>query len=110
MLMDTTMTTKQEVCPKGGLGSSKPSSESAVLAAVQQEIAPQLTVELSAVQPHTNLAEDLGADSLDLLQVAIGLERGLQVELPDAELERITTVQQLIDCVRKHLPVTGVVA
>lgn len=73
-------------------------------------VAEHLGADATQVAPASRLVGDLGCDSLDLLQVAIAIEREMNVELPDAELERITTVQQLIDCVRKHLPVTGVVA
>lgn len=53
--------------------------------------------------PKTRLREDIGLDSIDLIELAINLEHRFHIEIPDPELERFRTVQDVLDCVDSHL-------
>jgi acyl carrier protein len=59
----------------------------------------ELRVETQAVEPGASIAHDLGADSLDAVEVVMALEDEFGLEIPDRDAERITTVQQAIEYV-----------
>ena len=61
-----------------------------------------LAVDASAVTPEANFADDLDADSLDLVELVMALEEEFDTEIPDEEAEKITTVQAAIDYVTAH--------
>jgi acyl carrier protein len=66
----------------------------------------QLGVEESDVTPTAKFADDLGADSLDLVELIMAIEENfstpnLKVEIPDTEAEKILTVQDAIDYIKK---------
>lgn len=61
----------------------------------------QLGVEEKDVVPTASFAEDLGADSLDLVQLFQSLEEAFKVEIADEEAEKIVTIQDAIDCLKK---------
>lgn len=63
-------------------------------------IAEQLGVEAEKVTPQAHFTEDLGADSLDLVEMVMALEKEFDCEIPDEEAEKITTVQSAIDYVK----------
>jgi len=62
----------------------------------------QLGVEEKDVVPTASFVEDLGADSLDLVELIMALEEEFKTEIPDEEAEKITTVQQAIDYIKAH--------
>jgi acyl carrier protein len=62
-----------------------------------------LSVEEAAVVPDASFADDLDADSLDLVELVMALEEEFECEIPDEEAEKITTVQQAIDYIEAHL-------
>lgn len=62
----------------------------------------QLGVDEAEVKPEANFVEDLGADSLDTVELVMALEEEFEVEIPDEESEKITTVQQAIDYIKAH--------
>ena len=64
----------------------------------------QLSVELSEVVPNVTL-DDLGADSLDKVELTMALEEAFDVEIGDADVEKIRTVQDVIDCINSHVKV-----
>ena len=66
-------------------------------------ICDQLTLDRSQITPESSFLEDLGADSLDIVQLIMALEEEFECEIPDEEAEKITTVQQAIDYVSAHL-------
>ena len=72
-------------------------SESEILDKVKKIVAEQLSVELSNVTPQANFANDLGADSLDTVELVMALEEEFDIEIPDEAAEQITTVQQTVD-------------
>ena len=72
-------------------------------ARVKKIIAEQLGVEESQVTNEKAFVADLGADSLDTVELVMALEEEFECEIPDEEAEKITSVQQAIDYVSAHL-------
>ena len=68
---------------------------------LQQIIAEVLNVEASEVMPGTTFTEDLGADSLDLYQIILGVEDAFDIEIPQEEAEKIVTVADAIDLIQR---------
>ena len=66
-------------------------------AKVKDIIAKQLGVDMEKVTPEASFIEDLGADSLDTVELVMALEEEFDLEIPDDEAEKITTVQQAVD-------------
>ena len=54
-----------------------------------------------AITPTTHLIDDLGADSLDVVEVVMQIEEEFDIEISDEEVEKLTTVQEIIDYVEK---------
>ncbi|GGG38978.1 phosphopantetheine-binding protein [Hymenobacter glacieicola] len=53
--------------------------------------------------PTSRLHEDVGLDSIDMVELVINLEHRFHIEIPDPELEDLRTVQDVLDCVDIHL-------
>ena len=66
---------------------------------LQQIIAEVLNVDASEVMPGTTFTEDLGADSLDLYQIILGVEDAF--DIPQEEAEKIVTVADAIDLIQR---------
>ena len=64
-------------------------------------IVEQLSVDRDKVVPEASFVDDLGADSLDLVELIMAMEEEFDVEIPDEEAEKITTVQLALDYVAK---------
>ena len=64
-------------------------------------IVEQLNVEKDKVVPGASFVDDLGADSLDLVELIMAMEEGFDIEIPDEDAEKISTVQDAIDYVAK---------
>ena len=62
-----------------------------------------LSVDASQVVPTANFADDLDADSLDVVELVMALEDEFEMEIPDEQAEKITTVQQAIDYAKAHV-------
>ena len=69
---------------------------------VSKIIVEQLGVKPEDVKPEASFVEDLGADSLDTVELVMALEEEFETEIPDEEAEKISTVQAAIDYVRAH--------
>ena len=69
---------------------------------VKQIISEQLGVEESEVTPTASFVDDLGADSLDTVELVMALEENFDIEIPDDAAEKIRTVQDAIDYIDKH--------
>ena len=69
---------------------------------VKHIIVDQLGLEESEVTPNASFVDDLGADSLDKVELVMALEEEFETEIPDEEAEKITTVQQAIDYIKSH--------
>ena len=72
-------------------------------ARVKKIVAEQLGVAEADVKNESSFVEDLGADSLDNVELVMALEEEFECEIPDEEAEKITTVQQAIDYIVSHL-------
>ena len=70
---------------------------------VKHIIVEQLGVDEAEVKPEAHFVDDLGADSLDTVELVMALEEEFETEIPDEEAEKITTVQQAIDYIKSHL-------
>ncbi|MDM3872138.1 acyl carrier protein [Porticoccus sp. GXU_MW_L64] len=66
-------------------------------------VAEQLGVKEEEVKPESSFVEDLGADSLDTVELIMALEEEFDTEIPDEEAEKITTVQQAISYISENL-------
>ena len=64
---------------------------------VKKIVAEQLGVKLEDVKNESSFVDDLGADSLDTVELVLALEEEFDTEIPDEEAEKITTVQAAID-------------
>ena len=69
---------------------------------VKNIIVEQLGVQLDEVKNAASFVDDLGADSLDTVELVMALEEEFDTEIPDDEAEKITTVQSAIDYVVKN--------
>ncbi|RXK32729.1 acyl carrier protein [Arsenophonus endosymbiont of Bemisia tabaci Asia II 3] len=69
---------------------------------VKKIIAEQLGVKEEEVANNSSFVEDLGADSLDTVELVMALEEEFDIEIPDEEAETITTVQAAIDYINSH--------
>jgi acyl carrier protein len=64
-------------------------------------IANQLGVDKEMVTPEANVVDDLGADSLDVVELVMALEEAFDLEIPDDEAEKIRTVKDIIEYLGK---------
>lgn len=69
---------------------------------VTKIIVEQLGVKAEEVKPEASFVEDLGADSLDTVELVMALEEEFETEIPDEEAEKISTVQAAIDYINNH--------
>jgi acyl carrier protein len=74
---------------------------------VRKVLAEQLAVDESLVTPQARFAEDLNADSLDLTEAVLALEDELGVEIPEEDMDGVTTVGQAYDLVASKLGVSA---
>ena len=72
-------------------------------ARVKKIIIEQLGVKEEQVTNEASFVEDLGADSLDTVELVMALEEEFELEIPDEDAEKITSVQQAIDYIAAHL-------
>ena len=70
---------------------------------VKKIVAGQLGAKEEEVTNDASFVDDLGADSLDTVELVMALEEEFETEIPDEEAEKITTVQLAIDYVNEHL-------
>lgn len=69
---------------------------------VKKIVAEQLGVNESEIKNESSFVNDLGADSLDTVELVMALEEEFGVEIPDEEAEKITTVQLALDYINAH--------
>lgn len=69
---------------------------------VKQIIVDQLGVEEELVKPEASFVDDLGADSLDTVELVMALEEEFSVEIPDEDAEKITKVKEATEYIEKH--------
>ncbi len=71
-------------------------SQEDIFSKVKKIVTEQLEVEGDQVKAEASFAEDLGADSLDTVELVMALEEEFDIEIPDEEAEKITTVQDAV--------------
>jgi acyl carrier protein len=74
---------------------------------VRKVLAEQLAVDESQVVPDARFAEDLNADSLDLVEAVLALEEEWSIDIPEEEMEGVKTVGQAVALVQQKLGVQG---
>jgi acyl carrier protein len=70
---------------------------------VKKIVAEQLGVAEADIKTESSFVDDLGADSLDTVELVMALEDEFEMEIPDEQAEKITTVQQAIDYAKAHV-------
>ena len=70
---------------------------------VKEIIIDQLGVEEKQVNSDASFIDDLGADSLDTVELVMALEEEFEIEIPDEEAEKIATVQNAVDYIKDHI-------
>ena len=69
---------------------------------VKHIIVEQLGVDEDEVKPDASFVDDLGADSLDVVELVMALEEEFEIEISDEDAEKLTTVKQAIDYIQAH--------
>lgn len=77
-------------------------SDTDIFEKVQKIVAEQLGVDASEVTPQASFANDLGADSLDTVELVMALEEEFDIEIPDEAAEEIATVQAAVDYIKNQ--------
>ncbi|MBI3593266.1 MAG: acyl carrier protein [Nitrospirae bacterium] len=70
---------------------------------VKEIISKQLGVDQSEVTPEASFVEDLGADSLDTVELVMAFEEAFNIEIPDEDAEKIAKVKDAIDYIAKKV-------
>ena len=73
---------------------------------VKQIIVEQLGTDESEVTANASFVDDLGADSLDTVELVMAFEEAFDIEIPDEDAEKIRTVQDAVDYISKHAKAT----
>ena len=74
-----------------------------VLEKVKAILSEQFDVEEDSITPETNIADDLGADSLDVVDLLMSLEDEFEIEVPDEEIDNIKTVGELVKYIEDYI-------
>jgi acyl carrier protein len=69
---------------------------------VREKIAEQLGVAQDEVMPDSSFIEDLGADSLDIVELVMALEEEFNIEISDEDAEKIRTVKDVVNYIQAH--------
>jgi len=70
---------------------------------VRKIVVEQLGAKEEDVTPEASFVDDLGADSLDTVELVMALEEEFETEIPDEDAEKIATVQQAVDYINAHM-------
>lgn len=73
-----------------------------VLEKVKNILAEQFDVEEDSITPETDIQQDLGADSLDVVDLLMSIEDEFEIEVPDEEIENIHTVEDLVSYIEAN--------
>ncbi len=73
---------------------------------VNKMVAEQLAINVSRVIPGAAFIEDLGADSLDKVELVMNLEQAFDIKVKDEDGEKVSTIQDVYDLIRSHSPTT----
>ncbi len=77
-------------------------SKEAIFEKVKEIIVEQLGVEEAAVTPQASFIEDLGADSLDIVELIMALEEEFDLEIPDEDAEKIASVNDAVEYIKEN--------
>lgn len=69
---------------------------------VQEKVAEQLGVEIDEVSMESSFIDDLGADSLDIVELLMALEEEFDIEIPDEEAEKLSTVSDVVEYIKNN--------
>ncbi|HYE80533.1 MAG TPA: acyl carrier protein [Clostridia bacterium] len=69
---------------------------------VQEKVAEQLGVDADEVTLESSFIDDLGADSLDIVELLMALEEEFDIEIPDEEAEKLATVGDVVDYIKNN--------
>jgi len=78
-------------------------SQTEIFERVKKIVADQLSVGFDTITPQSVFMEDLGADSLDTVELVMALEEEFEIEIPDEAAEKIVSVQDAIDYIDKQV-------
>jgi acyl carrier protein len=78
-------------------------SPNEILEKVSSIVADQLCLEASQVHPDANFSSELGADSLDVVELVMALEEAFGIEIPDEAASEISTVQEAVNYIQQKL-------
>jgi acyl carrier protein len=84
------------------LGKQEKTDMAAVDEKVKQIIVEQLQVDEAEVTPGASFQEDLGADSLDVVELVMQFEEAFDIQIPDEDAEKIKTVKDAVDYIEKN--------
>jgi len=74
-----------------------------ILDRVKEIIADQLSIDEDQIVPEASFIDDLGADSLDIVELIMAFEEEFDMEIPDEDAEKIKTVQDAVDYIKNHI-------
>jgi acyl carrier protein len=74
-----------------------------ITAEVKKIIKEQLDVDEKDIKPESTFIDDLGADSLGLVELVLAFEEAFEIDIPDEDTEKIRTVKDAIDYIEKHV-------
>ena len=75
-----------------------------VLEKVKEVISEQLDVEdVDSITTETTFIDDLGADSLDIVELVMALEEEFDIEIPDSDAEKVVTVGDVVDYIKENV-------
>ena len=81
----------------------RPMSSEEVFDKVKEIIVEQLGVAETAITPDASFIDDLGADSLDIVELIMALEEEFDIEIPDADAEKVVTVNDVVEYIKDNV-------
>ena len=78
-------------------------SSEEVFEKVKEIIVEQLGVSESSVKMEASFVDDLGADSLDIVELVMGLEEEFDMEIPDTDAEKVATVSDVVEYIKENV-------
>jgi acyl carrier protein len=93
----------RRILAETGFNRRKGNNMESVEQRVKRIVAEQLGVSEADIKTESTFVDDLGADSLDTVELVMALEEEFECDIPDEEAEKITSVQQAIDYVNAHV-------
>jgi acyl carrier protein len=76
-----------------------------ITARLREIVMDRLDVEEDQIKPEASFVEDLGADSLDIVELIMGIEEEFDIEIPDEDAEKLTNVGEAMDYIKGKLGV-----